>query len=398
MTYRYLAFELEQKPSSGSAPKLYLFHAPASELLEWTEIDRLNRQNPSGIQRPPTRSRILGVQRFLREPLNVTPTAIVVAVDGATVDAVKECELESGASVTSLQGGRLVQISIANSLGAKAGVLLDGQHRLLGAREFDPNTRLAVVALLNVDVNETAFQFLVINNKAAKVSTDHLKAMLHGAGYDQDVLNQRLKTVRLNVDESARSVRVMDTDDASPFKGMIKWPHNLDAEGEAMVQTGFIPPAAIEIAIDSIAPRKMKDLQDDETIDEFFMSLWMTVKQAWPTAFVQPIPNGSKLLSKVGIICLTEFLVTRLREMSLSKNAQFSMGDPVQVRLKTQELLEDLHPDFWSTPWKSTSYDTRAGRDQILAALDTIRGNLAQDRDWHTDVDMVLAPGSSVEE
>lgn len=398
MSYKYLAFEMEQKGSGVSAPKLYIFHAPAAELLEWTEIDRLNKQNSSGIQRPPTRSRILSVQRFFKAPENVTPTAIVVAVEGASIEAVNDCRLGSGDAVPPTAGGRLVQISIPQGSAPKAAVLLDGQHRLLGANEWNPNTRLAVVALLNVDINETAFQFLVINNKAAKVSTDHIKAMLHGADYDQAVLSARLGTVRLNVDDSARSVRVMDVDEASPFNGMVKWPHNLDASGPTPVQTGFIPPAAIEIAIDSIAPRKMKDLQDDETIDEFFMTLWSTIKQAWPGIFVPPSRNGSQLLTKVGIICMTEFMVTRLREQSLAKHTQFSMGDPDQVREKSLELLEDLDPEFWTTQWRSTSYDTRAGRDQIIAALDTIRGNKAQEREWYTDVEMVLPPGSGTEE
>lgn len=398
MSYNYLAFELEQKGAGVNAPKLYLFHAPASEILDWTEIDRLNKQNPSGIQRPTNRSRILSLRRFFSAPENVTPTAIVVAIEGASIETVSDCKLESGSMAPCMAGGRLVQISISQGITPKPAVLLDGQHRLLGANEWNPSTRLAVVALLNVDINETAFQFLVINNKAAKVPTDHMKAMLHGANYDQAILGARLKLVRLDVDDSARSVRVMDVDDVSPFKGMIKWPHNLDATGPTSVQTGFIPPAAIEIAIDSIAPRKMKDLQDDETIDDFFMTLWSTIKQTWPDIFVPPNRNGSRLLTKVGIICMTEFLVSRLREMSLSKHASFSMGDPDQVRRRTQELLEDLHPDFWTTQWRSTSYDTRAGRDQIIAALDIIRGNIAQGREWFTDVEMVLPPGSVPDE
>ena len=390
MSHIYLAFELKQKAMHAGSPKLYMFHAPAKDILEWAAIDRLSKQSPSGIQRPSTRSRILGVERFFKVEKNVTPTAIVVAIDGASVEPVVNCELATGPLGEPANASQVVQLTIPHSVGLKPGVLLDGQHRLLGAEAYDPDTRLAVVALLDVDINEKAFQFLVINNKAAKVSSDHIRAMLHGADYDESVLESRLDTVRLNVQDNTRSVRVMDVDPASPFNGMIKWPHNLDVSGKTPVQEGFIPPAAIEIAIYSIAPRKMKDLQDDESIDEFFIAIWSTIKDAWPDVFQK---DGSKLLSKVGIICMTEFLVTRLREMSLIKQSQFSMGDPDQVRTHTEELLNTLSSKFWSSQWKSTSYDTRAGRDQIIAALDTIRGNRVEGREWNSGVGMVIPEG-----
>ena len=68
------------------------------------------------------------------------------------------------------------------------------------------------------------------------------------------------------------------------------------------------------------------------------------------------------------------------------------MADPDEVMTNTKELLDTLEPDFWRVEWKSTSYDTRAGRDQIVSALDTIHGNLGEERPWQTDVDMIVSP------
>lgn len=396
MTHTYLAFELDQKPAAADAPKLYMFHAPAKEILSWAAIDRLSKQSPSGIQRPSTRARVLGVERFFKEDRNVTPTAIVVAIDGATTEAVANYQLTSGVTVS--DSTKVVQITIPDATATKPAVLLDGQHRLLGAEEWNPETRLAVVALLDVDINEKAFQFLVINNKAAKVSPDHIRAMLHGAEYDEKILESRLDSVRLNVQENTRSVRVMDIDPESPFKGMIKWPHNLNSDGAKPVQEGFIPPAAIEVAIESIAVKKIKDLQDDETVDEFFIALWSEIKEQWPQVFSAQKVSGSNLLTKVGIICLTEFLVSRLRDISMNKRTQFSMGDPDKVRGETKELLDTLSAEFWTSEWRSTSYDTRAGRDQIIAALDAIRGNIDQGRDWYFEVSMVIPPGTGIDD
>ena len=115
---------------------------------------------------------------------------------------------------------------------------------------------------------------------------------------------------------------------------------------------------------------------------------WTVVKKEWAHIF----NRQSKLLEKVGIVCLTEFMTDQLRSASLNKKSKFSMADPDEVMTNTKELLDTLEPDFWRVEWKSTSYDTRAGRDQIVSALDTIHGNLGEERPWQTDVDMIVSP------
>jgi hypothetical protein len=112
--------------------------------------------------------------------------------------------------------------------------------------------------------------------------------------------------------------------------------------------------------------------------------------QITPFAFGAHIFNRrSKLLDKVGIVCLTEFLTNQLRSASLNKRSKFSMANPDEVTVNTKELLDTLEPAFWQVDWKSTSYDTRAGRDQIVTALDTMHGNIGEERPWYTDVDMI---------
>jgi hypothetical protein len=52
-----------------------------------------------------------------------------------------------------------------------------------------------VVALIDADDDEAAFQFLVINNKATRVAQDHIKLLsLH---YTEDVLADRLRSARM---------------------------------------------------------------------------------------------------------------------------------------------------------------------------------------------------------
>ena len=398
MEFKYLAFVYEQRPAADKAPRFCTFHAKAGEILQWAAIQRLNKAQPTAIQREPKRARILGIRRFLQlDPRNTIPSAIVIAIDGAKLTDIANCALAGGAPLPAELGDvRIAQLTIKPS-GNQArmpGLVIDGQHRLKGVTEFNPDVRLNVVAILDADENEKAFQFLVINNKAAKVSMDHIRAMV-GLEYEETELGSRLKTARLSLDENVGSVGVMDTDSESPFAGMINWPLNIEYVGEKAHKGGFIPPAAIEAAIGYIKSKGIGDLDDPESVDEFFITIWSVVKREWAHIF----KKDTKLLDKVGIICLTEFLVNQLRSISLLKRSRFSMANLDKTAEYTEELLEQLAPEFWTVEWKSTSYDTRAGRDQIIAALEQIHGNKAEGRHWHQNVDIIKpieteSPGS----
>ena len=56
--------------------------------------------------------------------------------------------------------------------------------------------------------------------------------------------------------------------------------------------------------------------------------------------------KGNKLLEKVGIVCLTEFLVRELRSMSINKYTRFSMADPDKVAEFTKDILDGLQSSF----------------------------------------------------
>jgi DGQHR domain-containing protein len=396
MDFKYLAFVYEQRPAAASAPKFCTFHAQAGEILKWAAIQRLNKAQPQAIQREPKRARILGIKRFLQQDArNTIPSAIVIAIDGAQLAPLSNCTLPGGGALSGdLLKTTIAQLTIrvpdAANQDALPGLVIDGQHRLKGVTEFSPEMRLNVVAILDANENEKAFQFLVINNKAAKVSTDHIRAMV-GLTYEETELSQRLKTARLSLDENVGSIGVMDTDAESPFCGLINWPHNVTYEGEKPHRAGFIPPAAIEAAIGYIKSKDIGDLDDAESVDEFFITVWNVVKKEWGNIF----NKDSKLLDKVGIVCMTEFLVDGLRGRSLAKLTRFSMANPGKVAEYTKEILDLLEPEFWKVEWKSTSYDTRAGRDQIIEALGRIYGNKGESRQWHHNVDIIKPPEAS---
>jgi DGQHR domain-containing protein len=386
--FEYWALRYNQRHNQD-APTFCVFHAPASQILKWAAINRLNRDDPTAIQRDPKKSRISGIKRFfLTEPRNTVPTAVVLTLD--------DCEIQAATSVSidaqSYPTTDLVKLTVTVAESAleaeKPGLVIDGQHRLKGIAEYNEDTHVNVVVLLNTDADEKAFQFLVINNKASKVSPDHIRAL--NVNYS-DALPERLLTARLAVSENVSSVQIADSDSDSPFKGLIKWPNNWVYKGSDPTKAGFIAPSAIEAAISHIKSKRVADLDDDETVDDFFLAMWSEVKSQWQDLFLQRSDaNPTKLLDKVSIVTLTEFLAGQLISISRSKYSRFSLSDMCMVRETTRDVLSKLNPKFWLVEWKSASYDTRAGRDLLVEAIERMHGNVADGREWHLDLETVI--------
>ena len=387
-TFDYWALLYNQRDNQN-APRFCVFHAPAAEILEWAAINRLNRDDPLAIQRDPKKSRIAGIKRFFAmEARNTIPTAVVLTLDACQLLPVTSVTVDQQeVTIEDLYKLRIV-VSDSATEAEKPGLVIDGQHRLRGIAEYGQATHVNVVVLLNTDADEKAFQFLVINNKASKVSPDHIRAL--NVNYS-DALSDRLLTARLAVSENVSSVQIADTDPDSPFEGLIKRPNNWIYKGQKPQKEGFIVPAAIEGAISHIKSKRVADLDDEETVDDFFLAIWSEVKSQWGAQFaLKSESNPTKLLEKVSIITLTEFLVGELISMSRSKHSRFSLADMDKVRENTRDLLSTLSPEFWVAAWKSASYDTRAGRDLLVEAIERMHGNVSDGRDWHLDLDSVV--------
>lgn len=100
---------------------------------------------------------------------------------------------------------------------------------------------------------------------------------------------------------------------------------------------------------------------------------------------------NSKLISKVGLTCMTNFISGTIK--SWMRNAQLreqvNVGDPAKVKANTKEILATLDKQFFEAEWRSTSYDTRAGRDQVIQDLDTMSANVSDGRPWYEDLNIV---------
>ena len=128
---------------------LVCFVAKARTLWELVKINKREADKDVGYQRTLSPSRVSAITRYIDKG-NSIPNTILLALDSAA-------EVREGA------------IYIPNR--DDAGWVIDGQHRLAGAKEAQSDIELAVIALIDTPIEEQVRQFVVINREGKGVPT-----------------------------------------------------------------------------------------------------------------------------------------------------------------------------------------------------------------------------------
>lgn len=363
MVYTYSAIFSRQR--AGDGPLVASFVAPVRDIASWADVERLKHEG-TGHQRLRSESRVRAIDRFLEDERNTIPTALVVALQVP--------DLEEPPT------GQCGTIIIPEDVDPRPGLVIDGQHRMYGAEAHDPKLPLNVVALINPEDEEIAFQFLVINGKAAKVPTDHVKLL--ALRYEDEDLADRLRAARMVLGRHTY-VGVVDNSPESPFYKSVAWPTEpTEADVDRM---NLIRPAAVEQAVAAIQKKNLPALADDDSLIDFFFTLWGAVKARWPDLWTQ----DSKLLQKVGLVTLTTFVIEDL--VPLADRDGIDLADPDATRKEIQDnILNYLDPEFWKREWAARSLDTSAGRQLVVEALTTMRRNLRRDIKWDADLRLLV--------
>ncbi|MEQ1886564.1 MAG: DGQHR domain-containing protein [Bryobacteraceae bacterium] len=362
--FRYECLISRQR-QTPNAPEFLLFHAPAGEILQWAAIKRLE-EVPGAPQRQTSPAKVRAIKRFLEtDDRNTIPTSVILTLDLVPGQLVRE------------EDSSFAELNFEWNPGDdQPGLVIDGQHRLMGVESFSNTTQVNVVAILGADDMEKAFQFLVINNKASKVSVDHIRALaLH---YEDEALKKRLNTARLNLNPNVGFVGLVNEGEDSPFRGIISWPIT-------PAENRIVTPTAIETSIGYIQQQKVRDFSSDDVLLEFFYAIWRRIAATWPELW----KAQSRLLSKVGVICMTQYMTDVLV-------AQYDLGrldisDPDAVTSLVDEVLANQERKFWKVPLTSTSFDTKVGRSLIVQALVQIARNVRAGTPWFEDIEIVDA-------
>ena len=377
-SYDYPALVFSQRATAQTA--FCMISAPVGQVLQWARVDRLEENNHKGVQRRKNDSRTRAIKQFLSaDAANTIPTALTIALPFSALEGIDAKII-----------GSALDAPVATTITVKAGselpgLIIDGQHRIFGINEFDPQMLVSVVLLLGASDSEIAFQFLVINNKVSKVSPDHMRALK--LAYLQDDLDARLtRSARMKSNGAPTYLETIDTEADSPFKGRLKWPRNADTDAFRA-----IPPNAFEAALLYLQQQMAVTSADADTkgydsVVDFFLEVWRTVRTNWPEAWDA---SSSRLLSKVGIVVFSQYVIDGVIARAEALDQVESLKDLDQVRQHVDKVLERQEYEFWTSPWTSTSLDTEAGRTLVLKDLKRIANNRRNGRPWHEALQLV---------
>ncbi|HEX6509811.1 MAG TPA: hypothetical protein VF221_19460, partial [Chloroflexota bacterium] len=138
--------------------------------------------------------------------------------------AVLTAELESATTdMSALPAERREAIRNYIESVSKPGLIIDGQHRVFGAKDVSQNDVLLPVVLLpGLAVGEQVFHFYVLNNKAKPLSPTELRRTISASlsNAEIDELWKRFEDAGVNP-EATRWTHKMNTDPSSPFKDLI---------------------------------------------------------------------------------------------------------------------------------------------------------------------------------
>ncbi|HVX01184.1 MAG TPA: DGQHR domain-containing protein [Candidatus Babeliaceae bacterium] len=383
MTKQYFGLKIKQRQEQNS-PEFVVFAATATDIAAWAGIRRVGEAE-QGIQRVLKVPRVNAIRRFFEaNPQNTIPVSAVLAF-GPNVITFQNLTEELSACVQ--------DVDVLNGMGDQAtwgvisfdfvegtpeqdrpALIVDGQHRIKGMASVAPQVPIAVAAYINSTPDEQAFQFVVINNKAQKVPTDNVKAILRNI--DEVQLQQRLLKAGVSYGKSPATLGDINDSVDSPFYQLLDWQLNPPANRIVQLST-------IETAL-----RYIKDVlpilsEDDDSLKSLFVSIWSGIKNCYPHLWIQ----NAKFFSKVNLLAMNEFIVDKLENVWVDGIIDIYSSEVVADY--TKKSLEDVPVGFWETDWVHPLQDNAVIRTRIKDDLRKIPQNIRAGREWDDGLKLI---------
>ena len=263
----------------------------------------------------------------------------------------------------------------------KPGRILDGQHRVYGAKDVsDFDVYLPVVLVPGLETSEQVFHFYVLNNKARPLSPTELRSTISTSLSNAEIraLYDRFQQAGVTSAEAMRLTHRANTDPLSPFNNLIDF---------GLVKLGgFIPENVAHQLIGKFVnlPRKYKLLYDkvdawknDTSYDyrlKLFYTLWEAIREKYPVAWQRALTNrGGQIVMKATMLVLQELILDRLNTSMpgrAAKNEASPLADPDDFKTAVTAELYFLPEDFFLREWTEKGLDTSERRKFLRGQMD----------------------------
>ena len=280
----------------------------------------------------------------------------------------------------------------------KPGILIDGQHRIMGTKKF-VNVPFLVTALPRADWPELAFQFIVTNRTARRVPESLLISIVGNSlsKAQRDEIDSRLRDANIRVG-LIEAVMMIHEDEQSPFYGLLAFgvksePGLLDA---AAMRSKVIKPwyermPPVRDLLDHFCQGRTRAERNEywkskQLWLDFFITFWSAVKERYSGSEV----FSSELLDKRLKLPASRFMTATVL-MIFQKTLLSSLFDYLQNKAATEKIpiseslpnadalaklvknrLERLTPEFFQD-WQLQGFDgSKAPRVDLAEAINLV--------------------------
>lgn len=280
----------------------------------------------------------------------------------------------------------------------KPGILIDGQHRVMGTRRL-PNVAFLVTALPAADWSELAFQFIVTNGTAKRVPESLLISIVGNSlsKRQRADIETRLRDANIRVGLIEAVMMIHENED-SPFHGLLAF--GLKKE------SGFLDAAAMQRKVVKLWYERQSPVRElfdhlckgrlmSERTDywksealwyEFFRAFWSTVETRYEGSdvFSSELKDktkktpASRLMTATALMIFQETLLESL--LKYFKDRETTEGSPIATAIPNADAfttlvsnkLEKLTPEFFQG-WELTGFDgSKGARDDLAEAIQLV--------------------------
>jgi DGQHR domain-containing protein len=287
------ALRIEQSPTCA----IYVFSLTAGEILEIADISRVSRDQGGdliGYQRPEVRQHVQEIVDYLDSETVIFPNPIIIALPSTVrFTSSRGPNVGDGTAV----GGNL-EIPLATN-GSKPGWIVDGQQRALALAQIQRrDLPVPVNAFITDSVDIQRDQFLRINNTRPLprgLVTELLPSI-------SSPLPPRLALRKM----PSALCDLLNSDEASPFRGLIKRSSTgRDARrGAVVTDTSVVSMLQESLTSASGCLFPFRDVATGETdfagLWRVLLVYWTAVNETFPDAWGKPA-SESRLMHGAGI-------------------------------------------------------------------------------------------------
>lgn len=309
MTSKHTVMVRAMRSRQAGVP-IFTFFLPGAKVLEIADVCRLSRSKDGleGFQRDAIKRHINSIVEYLNSGDVLFPNAILLALSPRATFAKSRGPTPKGMIVAGEPG---VLRLPSPSDGTKCGWIVDGQQRSIAlARSKFPDRPIPIVAFASDNLEIHREQFILVN-KARPLPrrlVDELLPEVNAAHFPADIAVRRIPSVL---------VQRLDTDDTSPFFGLIQRVTSGREPGRVVRDSELLSSIQRQInqPLGALAGFRSVDGQSTNAqgMYESLVRFWSEVKAAFPTAWGLP-PEKSRLMHSAGIAAMSalmDYLVVR---------------------------------------------------------------------------------------